>query len=247
MIFDLSGKRVLVIGGSYGMGHATAKAAIELGAQVAIAARGREKLEAAAARLGKLAGAPVPWTALRIEDRAAVASFMATHAPFDHLVLPGSTVKPILYQDLDDASAREAFESKFWGPFWACFDARPHLRQGGSIVLYSGVAAVRPVKGYLMGACINGAINAATRSLALELARQGVRINTIAPGLTDTPLNDVLHAHDKEERYAALGSRLPVGRIGTADEAAMAAIYLMCNGYVTAEVLGVDGGQQVMD
>ncbi len=247
MIFDLSGKRVLVIGGSYGMGHATAKAAIELGARVAIAARGREKLEEAAARLGKLAGAPVPWTALRIEDRAAVASFMATHAPFDHLVLPGSTVKPILYQDLDDAGARESFESKFWGPFWACFDARPHLRQGGSIVLYSGVAAVRPVKGYLMGACINGAINAATRSLALEFARQGVRINTIAPGLTDTPLNDVLHAHDKEERYAALGSRLPVGRIGTAEEAAQAAIYLMCNGYVTAEVLGVDGGQQVMD
>lgn len=247
MIFDLSGKRVLVIGGSYGMGYATARAAIELGAEVAIAARGREKLEEAAAALGALAGAPVPWTALRIEDRPAVAAFMARHAPFDHLVLPGSTVKPILYQDLDDASAREAFESKFWGPFWACFDARPHLRKGGSIVLYSGVAAVRPVKGYLMGACINGAINAATRSLALDFATQGVRVNTIAPGLTDTPLNDVLHAHDKQERYEALGKRLPVGRIGTADEAAQAAIYLMCNGYVTAEVLGVDGGQQVMD
>ncbi len=247
MIFDLSGKRVLVIGGSYGMGFATARAAIELGARVAIAARGREKLEAAAAVLGELAGEPVPWTALRIEDRPAVAAFMARHAPFDHLVLPGSTVKPILYQDLDDASAREAFESKFWGPFWSCFDARPHIRKGGSIVLYSGVAAVRPVKGYLMGACINGAINAVTRSLALDFAAQGVRVNTIAPGLTDTPLNDVLHAHDKQERYEALGNRLPVGRIGTADEAAQAAIYLMCNGYVTAEVLGVDGGQQVMD
>ncbi len=247
MIFDLGGKRVLVIGGSYGMGFATAKAAIELGAEVAIAARGREKLEEAAAALGALAGAVVPWTALRIEDRPAVAAFMARHAPFDHLVLPGSTVKPILYQDLDDASAREGFESKFWGPFWACFDARPHLRRGGSIVLYSGVAAVRPVKGYLMGACINGAINAATRSLALDFAAQGVRVNTIAPGLTDTPLNDVLHAHDKEERYQTLGRRLPVGRVGTADEAAQAAIYLMCNGFVTAEVLGVDGGQQVMD
>ena len=247
MIFDLSGKRVLVIGGSYGMGFATARAALELGATVAIAARGREKLEEAAASLEQVAGEPVPWTALRIEDRPAVAAFIARHAPFDHLVLPGSTVKPILYQDLDDASAREAFESKFWGPFWACFDARPHLRRGGSIVLYSGVAAVRPVKGYLMGACINGAINAATRSLALDFAAQGVRVNTIAPGLTDTPLNDVLHAHDKKERYAALGSRLPVGRVGAADEAAQAAIYLMCNGFVTAEVLGVDGGQQVMD
>lgn len=247
MLFDLRDKKVLVIGGSYGMGFSTAKAALELGAEVAIAARGEAGLEQAAAELAPIAGRPVPWTALRIEDRSAVAGFMAKNAPFDHLVMPGSTVKPILYDDLTDAAAREAFDSKFWGPFWAVFDARPHLRRGGSIVLFSGVAAVRPVKGYMMGACINGAIDAATRSLALELAKGGVRVNTIACGLMDTPLNDVLHAHDKAERYAALGSRLPVGRIGRPEEGAQAAIYLMCNGYVTAQVLGVDGGQQVMD
>ena len=247
MVFDLTGKKLLIVGGSYGMGLATARAAVELGAEVAIAARGLGGLEAAAAELERLGKRPVPFKALRIEDRAAVGAFMAAQAPFDHLVLPGSTVKPILYADLDETSAREAFESKFWGPFWACFDARPFIREGGSIVLYSGVAAVRPVKGYLMGASINGAINALTRSLALEFGAQGVRVNTIAPGLTDTPLNDILHAHDKEERYRAMAARLPVGRIGTAEELAEAAIYLMCNGFVTAQVLGVDGGQQVMD
>lgn len=243
----LAGKKVVIIGGSYGMGLATALMAVDAGAEVAIAARGVAKLEEAAQRLEARGGREVPWRALQVEDRPAVAAFLADCAPFDHLVLPGSTVKPILYDDLTDESARESFESKFWGPFWAAFDARPHLRRGGSIVFFTGVAAKRPVKGYIMGACINGALNAATGSLALEFGRLGVRVNTIAPGLCDTPLNDILHGHDKEQRYAELSRRLPVGRVGHAKDCAMGAMYLMCNGFVTAQVLGIDGGQQIMD
>jgi NAD(P)-dependent dehydrogenase (short-subunit alcohol dehydrogenase family) len=246
-MFTLAGQKVVIVGGSYGMGYATAELALEAGAAVAIAARGEDKLREASKELQARSGREVPWRALRVEDRPVVARFLADQAPFDHLVLPGSTVKPILYDDLTDGNARESFESKFWGPFWAAFDARPHLRRGGSIVFFTGVAAKRPVQGYTMGACINGALNAATRSLALEFAKLGVRVNTVAPGLCDTPLNDILHAHDKEERYATLARRLPVGRIGHAEDCAMGAMYLMCNGYVTAQVLGIDGGQEVMD
>ncbi len=242
----LQGQTIVVIGGSYGMGLATAELAAADGAAIAIAARDPERLRAAADRLQAASGRPVPWTSLHIEDRAAVAGFLARCAPFDHLVLPGSTVHPLLYDALDEGGAREAFESKFWGPFWAAFDARPHLRRGGSIVFFSGVAAKRPVKGYVMGACINGAINAATRSLALEFARVGVRVNCIAPGLTDTPLQDILHGHDKAQRYAEFSARLPVGRIGTAEEQALGAMYLMTNGFVTGQVLGIDGGHEAM-
>ena len=246
-MFALDGQKVVIIGGSYGMGYATAGMAQAAGAEVAIAARGRDKLEEAAQRLEAQSGRKVPRQALRIEDRPVVAAFLADCAPFDHLVLPGSTVQPILYDDLTDESAREAFESKFWGPFWAAFDARPHLRRGGSIVFFTGVAAKRPVKGYIMGGAINGALDAATRSLALDFAKLGCRVNTIAPGLCDTPLNDLLHAHDKDERYRAMAARLPVGRIGHAEDCALGALYLMANGYVTAQVLGIDGGQEVMD
>ncbi len=105
-------------------------------------------------------------------------------------------------------------------------------------MFFTGVAAKRPVKGYIMGGAINGALNAATRSLALEFAKLGCRVNTIAPGLCDTPLNDILHAHDKEERYRAMAARLPVGRIGHAEDCALGAIYLMANGYVTAAGAG---------
>jgi NAD(P)-dependent dehydrogenase (short-subunit alcohol dehydrogenase family) len=244
---SLEGRKVVIIGGSYGMGLATAEMAIDAGAEVAIAARGASKLKEAAQRLEARSRRPVHRRTLRVEDRPAVAAFLAECAPFDHLVLPGSTVKPLLYDELTDVNAREAFESKFWGPFWAAFDARPHLRRGGSIVFFTGVAANRPVKGYILGACINGALNAATRSLALEFAKIGVRVNTISPGLCDTPLNDILHAHDKEERYRTMAARLPVGRVGHAEDCALGALYLMANGYVTAEVLGIDGGQQVMD
>jgi len=245
-MWTLDGKKLVVIGGSYGMGRATAERACEAGATLAIAARGADRLREAAESLETLGGRPVSWQSLSIEDRPAVAAFLASAAPFDHLVMPGSTVRPLLYDDLTDEEARAAVESKFWGPFWAAFDARPHLRRGGSIVFYSGVAAMRPVKGYVMGACINGAINAATRSLALELAPLGIRVNTIAPGLTDTPLQDILHGHDKEERYRHFSERLPVGRIGSADELAMGALYLMCDGFVTGQVITIDGGHEVM-
>jgi NAD(P)-dependent dehydrogenase (short-subunit alcohol dehydrogenase family) len=148
--------------------------------------------------------------ALAIEDRPAVAAFLRAHAPFDHLVLPGSTVKPLAYEELSDANAREAFDSKFWGPFWAAYDARPWMRRGGSVVFFSGVAAERPVKGYVLGACINGALNAAVRSLALEFGplRPPLQYHRTEPHRHPP---DTLHAHDKESD-TRLAARLPVGR-----------------------------------
>jgi NAD(P)-dependent dehydrogenase (short-subunit alcohol dehydrogenase family) len=247
-MFELKDKKVVVIGGSAGMGLATAEAAVDAGATVAIAARAAARLESAARALtarGK--GRKATWKSLRVEDRQAVAAFLKDCAPFDHLVLPGSTVRPVLYDDLDEKEAREAFASKFWGPFWAAFDARAHLNPGGSVVFFTGVAAERPVSGYVMGACINGALNAGVRSLALEFAKIGCRVNAIAPSLVLTPLLDAVHGHDKEERIKRMGARLPVKRIGTAGECAMGAIYLMCNGYVTGEVITIDGGHRAME
>jgi NAD(P)-dependent dehydrogenase (short-subunit alcohol dehydrogenase family) len=225
------------------MGLAIAEAAVDEGAEVAIAARGAERLEEAARNLQARGGREVMRRALRIEDRAAVRLLFADFGPFDHLVLPGSTVPPVVYGDLDDDVARASFDSKFWGPFWAVFDAMEHMRSGGSVVLFSGVASQRPVPGYVMGACINGALEAATRSLALELGPAGLRINTISPGFIMTPLFEALHEpEDVAARLADAEERLPVGRVGTPAEVASAALLFMTNGFVTGQILTMDGG-----
>lgn len=225
------------------MGLAIAERAVDEGASVAIAARGAERLAAAAAALTDRGGRPVVSRSLRIEDRAAVRAFLESFAPFDHLALPGSTVPPVSYDDLDDEVARASFDSKFWGPFWAVYDGRSLMRRGGSFVLFSGVAARRPVPGYIVGACINGALEAATRSLALELGSSGLRINAISPGFVMTPLFDALHtAEDLAARLADAEARLPVGRVGTPEEAASVAAMFMTNGFVTGQVLLLDGG-----
>ncbi len=240
---QLDGTKVLVIGGSAGMGLAIAERAVDEGASVAIAARGEERLRAAAGALEERGGRSVPWRSLRIEDRAAVSAFMDEFAPFDHLVLPGSTVPPVTYQGLDEAVARASFDSKFWGPFWSVYDGRGRMRRGGSFVMFSGVAARRPVPGYVVGACINGALEAATRALALELGPDGLRINTISPGFVMTPLFEALHTpEDVAARLEEAERRLPVGRVGTPEEAASVAVLFMSNGFVTGQVLLLDGG-----
>lgn len=238
----LAGKKVIVVGGSAGMGLATAELAIACGATVIIAARSPDRLALAAERLAAQAGRPVKARRLSIEDRNAVRRLLSDDAPFDHLVLPGSTVVPCVYDELTEETARSAFDSKFWGPFWAVFDASSKMRPGGSVVLYSGLAAVRPVRGYVVSAAINGAIDAITRSLALEFGRFGLRVNAISPGFIDTPLWDRLHANDHEERRAESARRLPVGRVGTAEEAAAVAVLLMTNGFMTGQVIRLDGG-----
>jgi NAD(P)-dependent dehydrogenase (short-subunit alcohol dehydrogenase family) len=240
---QLDGQHVVVVGGTAGIGLSTARLAAEQGATVSIAARGKEALENTATDLRLRSGREVAWAQLSIENRDEVRDFLQRRAPFDHLVLPGSTVIPVPYDELTDENARAAFQSKFWGPFWAVFDARAHMRAPGSIVLFSGVAAERPVRGYLVGAAINGALNALTRSLALELGPIGVRVNTIAPGAVATPLWSRLHSPEEVEAMTARASRrLPVGRVGTADEGGHLALCLMTNGFVNGQVVGLDGG-----
>ncbi|MFO0997713.1 MAG: SDR family oxidoreductase [Alphaproteobacteria bacterium] len=238
----LNGKKVVVIGGSAGIGFASAAHAIRAGAAVAISARGEERLARAARSLGEIAGAPVAHEVLDMRDRRAVAGYLARQAPIDHLLLPGATVYRTTYDDMEEDKARASIDAKFWSPFWAAYDARAHMTRGSSIVFYSGLANRRPVPGYVVGAVIDGAIDAATRSLAHELAPAGIRVNCISPGIIETAYVERIPPEVKEELFGAYARKAPVGRVGQADDCAQAAMYLMTCGFATGQVLRVDGG-----
>lgn len=237
----LAGKKVIVIGASAGIGLATAAHALRAGAEVAISARGMERLQRAAETLAKEGGS-LSYEALDMRDRAAVAAYLKRQAPFDHLILPGATVYRTPFADMEEDKAKGSVHAKFWGPFWTAYDARDHIRRGGSMVFYSGLANRRPVPGYVIGAVIDGALDAATRSLAHELAPRGIRVNCISPGIIETAYVERIPPEVKEQLFGAYASKVPVKRVGQADDCAQAGMYLMTNGYVTGEVIAVDGG-----
>ena len=235
----LAGKKIVVIGGSSGLGLATAKLAHEAGAEVIIAARTLERLREAASGMGGDVEAHV----VDICDEQQLARLFAIVGPFDHLTTPGAHAAKGTIGDLGVAQARAAFDAKFWGQYLAAKHALPHLRPEGSIVFVSGVWGVRPPRGVPVPAAINGAIEGLGRGLAVDLAP--IRVNVIAPGTIETPLYAGLEPGPRSALFASVASQLPVGRIGQPEEAAAGILFLMENQYITGSVLRIDGGMSL--
>jgi len=118
--------------------------------------------------------------------------------------------------------------------------ASANIRPGGSIVLTTGIAGARPLKGWTIAASICGAMVSLTRALAVELAP--TRVNADSPGVVRTALWDNLSEADRSAMYQQVGAALPVGRVGEASDIAESFLYLMREGYGTGQVIVVDGG-----
>jgi NAD(P)-dependent dehydrogenase (short-subunit alcohol dehydrogenase family) len=239
---ELAGQKAVIIGGSRGIGYATAEMALRAGIEVAIAARGYDDLSAAVSNLEKIAGKPIVHGVVDMRDRAQTANFLARVAPFDHLVLPGATVYHAPFNEFDIEKAKTSFDGKFWGMFTAAYDGRRYMRKNGTVILYSGVANRRPVAGFLLGAMIDGALDAATRAMAWELRPEGLRVNCISPGVIETSWAKRITPEQHKELFGGYAAKVPVNRYGQSEDCAKAALYLMSNTFVTGQVLAVDGG-----
>jgi NAD(P)-dependent dehydrogenase (short-subunit alcohol dehydrogenase family) len=229
--------RVLIIGGSSGIGLASAQRAQREGFDVLIASRSRDRLLAAVRRIGDHCQGRV----LDMTDGQAVEAFFASSGSFDHLVISGGQPHDGRFGTMSLAAARAAFEVKFWGPYACLRAAAGKIRQ--SITLVSGISSEKPFSGLHATAATNGAVEALARSLAVELAP--LRVNVVAPGLIDTPVYDRLAPDQRERVFHEVAERIPAHRVGKPEDVAAAIVGLMTSPYCTGVVLPVDGGHRL--
>ena len=230
----LSGKNVLVIGGSSGIGFATAAGALADGAKVTIASRSEEKLRAAQTLLK---GA-VEARSIDVSDSASVDAFFDASPTYDHIVVSGAAFKfgTVRDQNIDDAYA--AMNVKFWGAYRVARKAV--VAPGGSFVFVSGFLSRRPKPNMVLVGAINAALETLTQGLALEMAP--VRFNAVSPGIIDTPTRAAMPAEARKTMLENVAKSLPVKRVGLAEDCAEQILLMLRNGFMTGSVVYIDGG-----
>jgi NAD(P)-dependent dehydrogenase (short-subunit alcohol dehydrogenase family) len=236
-ITNLQNQRVVLLGGTSGIGLATAQTALAAGASVVVVSSRSQRVTEVLAMLGERAEGH----AVDLSDESAVRGLFERLGPFDHLVYSaGESLQIGRLAETGFDAVRKAFDLRLFGAMAAVKHAAPHLRPGGSVVLTGGVASQRPQKGWTVGASICGAMEAFTRALAVELAP--IRVNLVSPGFVRTPLWANIPEAQREAMYAEVGATLPVRRVGEAQDIAETYLYLMSNRYSTGQVVVVDGG-----
>jgi NAD(P)-dependent dehydrogenase (short-subunit alcohol dehydrogenase family) len=235
---QLSNRNVVIIGGSSGIGFATAQLALALGANITITGRSEDKLRWAAKELDG-----VKTVIVDVNNQTDIAQLFEDLEYVDHLVVLGGSLASGTICDTPLEELLRPIVERVWGAIYAVRHAVPKMTQG-SITLTSGLFSCRPVAGMAVVAAAVGGIEAMTRALSLELAP--IRINAVAPGYIDTPLLKAALDDQYERVVAAQSATLPVKRIGTAEETAKAIMFLMANGFMTGEVLHIDGGGRLI-
>lgn len=238
---SISGRKVIILGGSSGLGLATAKAAAAEGAKVIIVSGNRQRIDQALSQIpGGQEGYAVD---LSIEEN--IKSFFEKTGTFDHMVYTaGENINLGNIAETEISKARQFFNLRYWGAFAAVKYGSPHINPGGSINLTSGIASSRPGKGWSVASSICGAIEGFTRAMAVELAP--IRVNCVVPGVVKTNLWNSLPEKDRESLYSTIGGSLLVKRVGEAEDIAQAFLYLMKQPFGTGQSLVVDGGTMLV-
>lgn len=232
-----STSRVVLLGGTSGIGLATAAAAAATGAAVVVGSRNPTSVDSALAKLP----AGVIGHTVDASSSESLAEFFDRVGEFDHFAYTAAeNLVPVPLAEYSPERGQEFLALRLVYAFEAIRLAVPHIRAGGSITMTSGTAAYKGGAGWLLGSAASGATISAARSLAVELAP--IRVNVVAPGLVRSPLWSRMSESDREGMFNAAGEALPLGRVAEVEDVAKAYIQLMDQDYATGTVSVIDGG-----
>jgi NAD(P)-dependent dehydrogenase (short-subunit alcohol dehydrogenase family) len=233
---SLAGQKVVVVGGSSGIGLATAELAKREGAEVIIASRNAERLKVAAAKIGVTA------IAADVTSDDSITDLFRSAGKVDHVVVTAAQLRTGPFKTVAMDDVRATLEAKFWGAWRVARAAE--IRAGGSLTLVSGFLSVRPRPNSAIVSAANGALESLTRALALELAP--VRVNDVSPGIIDTPIRAAMPEAARREMLDKIAAGLLVRRVGLAEDIAQQILAFMTNGFMTGSIVYLDGGAIVV-
>jgi NAD(P)-dependent dehydrogenase (short-subunit alcohol dehydrogenase family) len=219
---NLTGKRILVVGGARGIGAEIVRRTGQDGADVVVATRSG------------------PDVRIDVTDEATIARAAESLGAFDHVISTASAHHDVPVPDLEHDKIQTAFSTKVVGPLLLAKHFAPRMPAGGSFLFFSGIVGWKPKSGTVVKGTANAALAALVTHLAVELAP--LRVNAIAPGITDSGTWDRLPDERRRALYDSAAAASLAGRIGTLEDVTDTARWLLGAGWVTGETVHVDGG-----
>lgn len=244
MAEDFAGKTVLITGGGAGIGFATAQRLVAAGANVVLAGRDKDRLDAAVATLDagdRVLAAPADVSSVA-DVNELVAKIRERYGSLDGVFANAGVGLNAAPEDVTEADFDQVVGINFKGVFFTVQKALPLLGDGGSVVLNASWLVHRGMSGGAVYAASKAAVRSLAQTLAPALAAKGIRVNTVTPGHIETEMLRAVTGSDEVRAFFA--GQVPMGRLGRPDEIADAVLFLLgpASRYVTGQELVVDGG-----